>query len=182
MISEQDIQLLEMHLDGQLTDAENALLTKRLEGDAQLAAELARLTNDRRVRAELWAPLEGDENAGEAVLSAVTARVSRRNWFYRILDHREKIAAAAACVAVFLMGWQWGRNVNAYRMHPGSGAAGTPVRLITQQQVPTGTANVFEVRVTDESGNLLRLERFRTLQEAQAYIEKTKREFGQSRD
>ena len=84
--------------------------------------------------------------------------MNRRAWYMVLLDHRERIAAAAACVAVFMIGWQWGRNANAFRMTPGMPSA-QPVRFIEQQQIPDGGQNsVFEVRVTDEAGKVIRSE------------------------
>lgn len=171
MVTEQDIELLELYSDGELDAAEQAEVERRLENEAGLCDELKRLRSQRDQRMQLWKSLEvSDEAATGRILEALAGKRQRRSWFMAILDHRERIAAAAACIAVFMMGWQWGRNSDAYRMRPAAQAA-QPVSLITQQQVPAGSTTVFEVRVTGANGDVLRVERFATLEEAQKFIQ-----------
>lgn len=173
MMNEQDIELLESYLDGALEPAGADELKARLANDAELSAELGRLESDRAVRLQLWQSYEAAPESAEHILAQLRKRESHRAWYWRVLDHRERIAAAAACVAVFLIGWQWGRNVNAYRMVP-SGGNTQPVSLITQQQVPSSQGTIYEVRLNDASGKVVRVERFGTLQDAQRFIEELK--------
>lgn len=174
MMNEQDIELLETYLDGALEPAGVHSLERRLAAEPSLAAELQRLRNGRALRMQLWESFEPAEESSQRILDQIQAREARRAWYWRILDHRERIAAAAACIAVFLIGWQWGRNVNAYRMVPSGGANSQPVSLITQEQLPSSQGNVYEVRLNDASGKVVRVERFSSLQDAQRFIEEVK--------
>jgi hypothetical protein len=177
MLSDQDIELLELYLDGALTDTDAAALKARISSEVELQQQLASLRQARELRLDLWQSFETQANDAlpARILAAIEQKHARHTWFYRILDHRQQIATVAACIAVFLMGWEWGANSNAYRLiHPG-GAPIQPIGLITQQQLPAGTGMIWEVRVNDPEGKLLRAERFRTLPEAQAFIEQTRR-------
>ena len=174
MMNHQDIELLESFLDGALDAPAAGCLQQRLEAEPELTSQLTRLQTDRNLRLQLWQSFEPAEIHPERTIAAIQARETHRAWYLRLLDHRDRFAAAAACIAVFLIGWQWGRNVNSYRMYPAGGGATQSVGLITQQQVPNGQAMVFEVRINDASGKLVRVERFGSLPEAQRFLEEIK--------
>ena len=174
MMNHQDIELLETFLDGALEASAVGRLQQRLEVEPELTSQLTRLQTDRNLRLQLWQSFEPAESHSERTIAAIHARATHRAWYMRLLDHRDRFAAAAACIAVFLMGWQWGRNVNSYRMYPSGGGDTQSVGLITQQQVPNGRTMIFEVRINDASGKLVRVERFGNLQDAQSFIEKSK--------
>lgn len=174
MMNHQNLELLETYLDGGLDASAAAGLKARIEAEPELAAELERLQSDRNTRLQLWQSFEAAEGSSDRIYAAVVAREVRRAWYMRLLDHRDQFAAAAACIAVFLIGWQWARNANSYHMQPASGMGTQPVSLITQQQVPAGQATVFEVRLNDASGKLVRVERFASLQDAQRFVEEIK--------
>lgn len=171
MLNDQDIELLEMHLDGMLDEAQTASLQQRLAAEPQLALELPRLQEARKARLLLWQSFEQPEPDTDAILDTIRRQQAHQAWYVRLLDQRERIAAVAACVAVFLIGWQWGLNANATRLIHGGATAVQPVGLITQQQLPAAAGQpAFEVRVTDGSGKVLRVERFGTYDEAQNFI------------
>lgn len=176
MISEQDLELLEMHLDGELDTAEKAVLEQRIGSNAELAAELERVKQTRQARMQLWASAEPTVNVADRMLAKILVREEHRSWFNRILDNRDRIVAMAACIAVFLMGWQWGKDAGPYQMIQTGVPTAQPVRLITQEQVPAGQSSIFVVRVTDESGNIIKEQNFKTLAEAQNYIQKTRQD------
>ncbi len=174
MLSDQDIELLETYLDKALDGELAQRVEQRLAQEPELAAELARLQEARELRMQLWQSYEPSAESAERIIAGLRKREARRAWFWRILDYRERIAAAAACIAVFLIGWQWGRNANAYRMVPAGGTTSQPVSLITQHQVPSQHGDVYEVRLTDADGKLVRTERFDNLQDAQSFINELK--------
>lgn len=172
-INDQQTQMLEAYLDGELSTAERAEVESRLAESQTLSARLAGLRMSRELRVQSWQSLEPvDSQVGEGIWQAIDARESRRRWFHRILDYRSQIATAAACIAVFLMGWQWGRNVNAMRLTSGGSYATQPVRLITQEPVAAEKGGPYSVRILDSEGNLVRQEFFQTSGEAQAFIQK----------
>ena len=176
MTSEQDIELLESYLDGQVSGAEKVALDARMASNAELAASMASLRQQRDLRMQAWTTYESSGDSADRIVAALQKRAEHRAWYVRILDYRQQIATAAACIAVFLIGWQWGHDAGTYRMMPNAVTPAQSVGLITQQQIPTGQSSVFEVRLTDPSGKLLRTERFRTLEEAQRFIAQIQKE------
>lgn len=176
MLSDQDIELLETYLDGALTDSEAATLKSRITSEVELQKSLTEMRKARELRLGLWQSFEAQANpaCADRILVAVEQREARRAWVYRILDYRQQIATVAACIAVFLMGWQWGANASAYRMIRSGNQSVQPVGLITQQQVPAASGMIWEVRVNDSEGKLVRVERFANIADAQAFIEQVR--------
>jgi hypothetical protein len=168
MVSEQDIQTLDMYLDGELDDAAQGAVIRRLTAEPELSQTFAVLEAHRALRMHAWQACEPTVDHTERWLAAIATKRQRHLWLHSILDHRQQIAAAAACIAVFLIGWNWGVNSGAYRMVPGTINAAQPVRFVTQQPLQ-GQRPVFEVRVTDAAGNLIERKLFNTLDEAQRY-------------
>lgn len=178
MPNDQTIELLEQHLDGELAGIEADLFQRRLQDEPELEAEFNQLQAARGLRLSAWQSLEQPGVNAETILASLRAKRERRAWFVQILDHREKIAAAAACVAVFMIGWQWGLNSDSYRMIRNGTTTNTqPVNLITQQQLPVaGQQPVFEVQIKDAQGNTLRREQFGSYDDAQRFISKVQKQ------
>jgi len=176
MISEKDIEALEQYLDGALDPAEVEALKTRLSEDAGLANQLKRLHGDRMLRQRVWQACEADCFDSQAILSKVTQKTERRAWFQLIHDYRQRIATVAACIGVFLIGWQWGQHAETSRVISDGVPAANPVRLITQQAVPIGQTMQFEVRVADAAGNVIRTQRFATFHEAEQYVRQLQQE------
>jgi len=181
MINHQNLELLDSYLDGALEATAATCFKARIDAEPELAADLERLQADRNLRLQLWQLFEVAEGSSDRITAAVMAREARRAWYMRLLDHRDQFAAAAACIAVFLIGWQWARNAESYRMQPAGGMGTQPVSQIIQQQVPAGQAIAFEVRLNDASGKLVRVERFATLQDAQRFVEEIKSQMLQAK-
>lgn len=173
MVSEQDIESLDMYLDGELDDSAQAAVLRRLASEPEISQTFAQLEAHRALRMQVWKICEPTVDNSERWIVAVHARRQRHNWIVSILDYRQQIAAAAACIAVFLMGWNWGANAGAYRMTPNAIRGAQPVRFVTQQPLQ-GQRPAIEVRVTDASGNLIDRKLFNTLEEAQRYTEQIK--------
>ena len=173
MVNEQDIELLDMYLDGELDDAAQAAVLRRLASEPAMSQAFAELEAQRALRMQVWKACEPIVDNSERWIAAIQAKRQRQGWLISILDYRQQIAAAAACIAVFIMGWNWGANSGAYRMIPGAIRGTQPARFITQQPIQ-GQKPAIEVRVTDASGNLLDRKLFKTLEEAQRYTEEIK--------
>lgn len=173
MISERDIESLDMYLDGELDDREQAVILRRLASEPEISRTFAQLEAHRALRMQVWKACEPAADNSEQWIAAVHAKRERHSWLITLLDYRQHIAAAAACIAVFLMGWGWGANSGAYRMAPGTVRGAQPVRFVTQQPLQ-GQRPAIEVRVTDAAGNLIDRKLFNTLEEAQRYTEEIK--------
>jgi anti-sigma factor RsiW len=171
MVSEQDIETLDMYLDGELDDAAQAAVLRRLAAEPELSQTFTQLEAHRTLRMRAWQACEPTVDHTDRWLSAIDARRQRHNWLISILDYRQQIAAVAACIAVFIIGWSWGTNSSSYQMVPGTVRGAQPVRFVTQQPLQ-GQKPMFEVRVTDAAGNLIDRKLFNTLEEAQRYTEK----------
>jgi anti-sigma factor RsiW len=173
MVSEQDIESLDMYLDGELDDTAQAAVLRRLASEPDISQTFAQLEAHRALRMKVWKACEPTVDNSERWIAAIGARRQRQNWLISILDYRQQIAAAAACIAVFIMGWNWGANSGEYRMTPGAIRGAQPARFVTQRPLQ-GQAPAIEVRVTDAAGNLVDRKLFNTLEEAQRYTEEIK--------
>lgn len=173
MVSEQDIESLDLYLDGELDDRAQAAVLRRLTSEPEISQTFAQLEAHRALRMQVWKTCEPTVDYSERWIAAIHARRERHSWLITLLDYRQQIAAAAACIAVFLMGWGWGTNAGAYRMMPSAVREAQPVRFVTQQPLQ-GQRPQIEVRVTDAAGNLVDRKLFNTLEEAQRYTEEIK--------
>lgn len=173
MVSEQDIESLDLYLDGELDDRAQAVILRRLASEPEMSQAFAQLEAHRALRMQVWKACEPTVDNSEQWIAAIDAKRQRHNWLITLLDYRQQIAAAAACIAVFLMGWGWGANAGAYRTMPGAIRGAQPVRFVTQQPLQ-GQRPQIEVRVTDAAGNLIDRKLFNTLEEAQRYTEEIK--------
>lgn len=134
--SEQDLDLLETWLDGELPAGEAEALQARLGSEPELAAALAQLRSDREARSAMFTSLAGSSAQAETILTNVKRLAStgeRRRWAMRAVRY---ISAAAACLLVgFAAGW-FGRARN------------VPVAPSAPAQA------VYEVGLSDQSGQV----------------------------
>ena len=133
MVSEQDIESLDMYLDGELDDRAQTAVLGRLASEPEISQAFAWLEAHRALRMQVWKRCEPTVDHSERWIDFIHAKRQRHSWLITLLDYRQQIAAAAACIAVFLMGWGWGANSGVYRMMPGAVRGAQPVRFVTQQ-------------------------------------------------
>src|SRR5881394_1231254 len=105
-IDDGDIELLEAFLDDELTPAQSQLLRERFASEPGLENELEQLRAERKIRATMYAGLEGGE---EAVVDRILAQVSGAKSSGRAgpttFRLRYAMAAAALIAIGFLVGW-----------------------------------------------------------------------------
>lgn len=155
-----DLALLESYLDGELSSAELQSLQQRLAHDGELSSALSRLSEDFTVRQAVWTSLEGTP-AETATLSRQVIRSVRRAGFWeRSRSYVRAGVAIAACLVCFTAGWV-GR---------GTATAATPPSAVpVSPTLADATPLVYQVALTDEAGNITAIQKFDTLEDAQAF-------------
>jgi hypothetical protein len=105
-VSDADIELLEAHLDGELSSQEDGALRGRLASDPDLASELTTLRTHREIRIEVFESFEPDDQTVKQLVLGVRKQINRdalRGDRIRILRY---IGSAAAVVLFsFSAGW-----------------------------------------------------------------------------
>ena len=105
-IDADDLELLEAHLDGELTPAEAEAVLRRLSNEPTLAAQLERLGEERDLRRAAWTSLEPDAAHARATVSAAVAAAARAERARSAAAFAGRATAAAAVVLLaFAGGW-----------------------------------------------------------------------------
>jgi anti-sigma factor RsiW len=172
-INENDLDLLQEYLDGEMRMAECEGLWRRLSVEPELAAELDRLRADAAIRQVVWSSLEPDESAA-VVLESRIMRASRRHDLMAGLQRGLTIATtAAACILFgFTVGW-FGREHN-----PAGAAGGSPNVVQVSNGQPEGGRFVVDVR---DGGGSVKVP-FDTLEEAKQFEEDFAQSHNDSQD
>lgn len=169
MVSDQDIELLEASLDAQLSPEQQAALDVRVAGNPELAQTLGSLAHARQARAGAWESLAFTEASVDHAIVRLQQSLDRRSWFQGLVGQWQRLAVAAACLAMFATGMYF-RDQFA-----GSGQRSTlqtpqPVSVVVNQGGGKIVQPQFEFRVNDAAGEPVFRQQFRNLEEAEAYI------------
>jgi anti-sigma factor RsiW len=101
-----DLELLETHLDGALPPADAEALGRRLAADPGLFAELERLRSQRAARQAAWSSMEPSPAESEALVSSsIAAAVREERWATGARFARRATVAAAVLLFAFAGGW-----------------------------------------------------------------------------
>jgi len=115
-VSDQDLELLEAWLDGELSDAQVEDLRRRLSSEPQLSAVVDRLRNDRQMRSAVWQSINYSNHDVDHVINNVRVAVRRDEvWTSRLRALRQVSGIAAAIAMVFTAGW-----ISATKLHVGN--------------------------------------------------------------
>lgn len=178
-ISTNDLESLEMYLDGALSDDQADIMRKRLATEAGLPAALEELRAQRAVRQAVWTSLEPDMASVDRLHWRLRGAIANQQRGHRSHPWRfGRIGSvAAACIVFgFFAGW-FGRGngvagPNGATVPGGSGE--TPV-AIDQQSPSTPVLNPagtpILVPVTNEYGQVVAWQRFRNTGEAKDFTE-----------
>jgi hypothetical protein len=105
-VSEQDLELLEDCLDGELSPGESERLHARLEKEPELAEVLDELRGERAARSAVWASLEPSEGHANRFAERVIATAKRQERKSRFWQVGRFGSAAAACLVLgVFLGW-----------------------------------------------------------------------------
>src|SRR5438876_400975 len=105
-VIDDQLELLEAYIDGELPASEEDALRRRLESEPVLSSALDALRQERDVRTAVWKTFEPNPTTVERLIARVDRAVDRHNaWAYRIARYRIPFAAAACILIGFFVGW-----------------------------------------------------------------------------
>jgi len=193
--SDEEIELLDRYLDNDLSEAELVGVEARIANDPELAAELARLREHRALRVEAFASMEAtdleaqqlqwyirgamhqQEKAGREAMR-ITDRLGFGGW----------VGGLTRVAAVLVLGVVVGYAIRGPSQPLGSGpVAGGPVGYVPgaaagdaagSRPVLIGNTPAeanFAVNVMDPFGNVVAVQKFRTMQEAREFADELNR-------
>jgi len=203
-LSDSDIELLEAHLDGELSSAQDAVLRNRLSSEHELASQLTALRAQRTVRADVFQSFEPNDLQVKNLILGVRKQITKdavRGDRLRILRYIG--SAAAVVVFSFTAGWL-GKARIATLPAPGDSSApmvatnggntgsldfsgyqggdqnAGPPTLISNTlgrtlQNGTRRAGGYQVALTDALGHVVAIQHFDTLEEAREFTEDVSR-------
>ena len=105
-VTDQDLELMEQWLDGELPEGQTEALRARISSEPEMGQVLDRLRGDRHMRSQIFAALEPTNHDVDALINNVRGAVRKEEvwaWRYRALRQVSGIAAAVAMV--FTAGW-----------------------------------------------------------------------------
>lgn len=105
-ITDNDLQVLEEWLDGELTEEQGALLRQRMAMEPALSGALERLRDERNLRSRLFTVLEPGERETEVFCADLRRELRREDvWGSRMRGMRKIASLAAMITIVFMAGW-----------------------------------------------------------------------------
>ncbi len=192
-VTDDQLEVLEAYIDGELPADEEDTLRRRLEAEPELASTLAALRSEREVRAMLWKACEPDDTTVQRLVMRIEAEVDREVvWAHRYAKWRLPSAAAACILFGVFIGWV-GRGTPPVTADPGSSAMGSGVAVSTNtnpggslvtkiapnlptNMPPAGLTNVavsnpVDVPLVDEYGRSLGVQHFKSAEDAARFIQ-----------
>jgi len=166
-VSENDLELLETYLDGELSTAQTNALIDRLRSEPALAAAMESAKAERQIRMAVWTSCEPNEATVEKLLGRVQRKIDNHwSWASRLSKLR-MVSGAAACILIGVFMGYAGRTRN---QPPTNGPAIVSNNGVVNTAGTTNSGPV-EVPIVDEYGRVVVLQRFATEQDAQQFIE-----------
>ena len=160
-LSDADLELLESHLDGELSVAEDEALRDRMNIELELATVLKSLRTERDARRAAFLSMEPDDATVERFNRAASREIQRadRETFWRNTASRLRVVAAAA--ACLVIGFSVGRIADSGVLNRGPRA---------QIGALDPASRAVEVILTDPQGRQLGVQRFASQEHAQQFI------------
>ena len=160
-LPDSDLELLESHLDGELTLAEDEALRERMNVEPELATVLETLRAERDARRGAFVAMEPDDAAVERFnryAAREIQRVDRETFWKNTASRLRVVGAAAACLVI---GFSVGRIAD-------SGVLNRPPRPEVAAIEPDKP--FVEVLLTNERGQDLGVQRFTSHEDAREFI------------
>ncbi len=160
-LSDSELELLESHLDGELSVAEDVALRDRMNIQPELALMLETLRGERDARRGAFISMEPDDAAVERFNRYASRDIQRidRELFWRNTASRLRVVAAAA--ACLVIGFSVGRIADSGVLERG------PRETVA---VTDPSAPFVEVVLTDEGGQQLGVQRFTSHERAREFV------------
>jgi hypothetical protein len=194
-VTETDLEMLESYLDDELPSLENDALRRRLSSEPDLTVAMDDLRRQRELRQQFFASLEPDEQSVERVIKAVRKSVTREIVFARRARALRNVGSLAACLIVGFVGGyglRGGRALQQQQNQPSASIqlnAPAPREVVFQQPsqsplaepnfslTPPGAGTIatgneftgYQVRLVDETGHVIGVKRFKTLDDARRF-------------
>ena len=154
MASEVDLELLETFVDGELSPADAQQLQRRLASEPALTEELRRLQALRSVRESYFTALEPMREDVDGLIANVQEAIDRRKLRTIRIAWARYASALAACVVIgFFGGWL---------VKPGAPVTAPSTGVVV-------AAQVYQVSIRDESGQVVATQEFESLDQARAF-------------
>jgi anti-sigma factor RsiW len=161
-VTQADLELLDAYLDDALEDADREAVRARLSTDQSLVAALDQLRAQRALRQSFFAALEPTETEVDQLAVRVRESLERRRRFTRILRAARYVAAAAACFAAGIL-------VHATYFTHSKAPNPNPLQPIANTSATVRAVELYEVTLRDDSGKILAIQRFDSLDKANAF-------------
>jgi anti-sigma factor RsiW len=157
-VNETDLALLDAYLDDALEPAEVDVLRARLAADVELVAALEQTRAERAMRRTLFAALEPDDAAVTSLVANVRKSIAERRRRRPALFLRPMriVVAAAACVAVGFFSRGMFDRPNKIAVNPNDKVVVQPV-------------TTYEVTLRDETGRVVAVQRFDSVEKAREF-------------
>lgn len=181
-MNEKDFELLESYLDDELTSVQVDDLRGRLSQEPALATLLNELRIERDARSEIFSSFEPSDHSVDLLMRNIHREVNRNLLMERFTRGVRVFGAVAACVAMGFVGGYLvrGNSVAPTTITPEktalvssdipSGADGQIVWNTNQTPTTTRDPNGYLVSFSDDQGNLIGSQRFKTLNEAREFM------------
>ena len=167
-VADHDQELLEAYLDDDLSASQVQVVDGRLAREPHLAAALHVLRAERSVRAAVWSSLAPDQQAAERAVTRVSRGIRRHETLRRVYRGARIGGAVAAAVALFWGGWMV-RGVATPR--PARVAGPVPQPMGRMSIAAGEAAGAYRVVLTDETGNVIAVQRFSKLEDARQFAD-----------
>jgi len=182
--TDQDVEMIESYLDDELSSVQVDDLRRRLSNEPAMQSLMDDLRSERDARTSVWASYEPGNGSVERVLKGVRREMNRSLLLEKVTRTTRWAGSLAACVALGFVGGYLIRGAPAQpapvdappstpvatTAHPGDGAIVWNAGAAKDLSNPTRDANGYLVSFTDNQGNLIGSQRFKSLQEAREFM------------
>ncbi len=160
-VSDDDLQFLESYLDDALSDQELANLRTRLSREADLAAALRMLREERSQRQTFFQAIDPTPKEVESLVASIHQSANRRRWWQ---DSRRLVSygsALAACLAIAAVGGFFYHAAGKEPLQANDGAVSAVETIATPVNYP--------VDVTDDYGHVIAVQHFNNARDAEDF-------------
>jgi hypothetical protein len=175
-MNDNDLQILESYLDGDMSPVQSEELWKRLAMERELAAELEKLRGEHALRQGVWTSLEPAEHTAAQLEYSIVRGARRQEVFAMVSKGMGILTTVAACILMgFTIGW-----LGHDRYNPGTGAVPTDshgnvgnVSNVSDVRVVSPNSNSAApgiVDIRDSSGRVIAQQQFSSRDEAESFV------------